>query len=214
MNRRELSCLFLAAGLAPAWRAVAQGTPGAAPADGRDYTRVSPPQPTYAPGKVEVLEFFSYACPHCNAFEPALEAWAAKLPPYASFARVPVPFLYNAENFQRTYCALESLGLVGAMHRKIFAAVHVEKLRLDKPEDIAALVAKNGGDAGKFMSAFKSFSVATAVSRARKMSADYKIDGVPTLAIQGQYLTSPSQAGSAERSLAVADWLIAQVHKG
>ncbi len=206
MNRRELTGLLVATGLAPA--AWAQG---ATPVEGKDYTRVNPPQPTQSPGKVEVLEFFSYACPHCFSFEPALEGWVKKQPAFVVFRRVPVPFLYNAENFQRTYYALESLGLVDAVHRKLFTAVHVEKARLDKPEEIAAIVAKNGGDATKFLATFKSFSVATAASRAKKLNADYKMDGVPNLAIQGQYLTSPSQAGSAERSLEVADWLIAKV---
>jgi thiol:disulfide interchange protein DsbA len=100
------------------------------------------------------------------------------------------------------------------MQAKVFAAVHVDKLRLDKPEDIAALVAKNGGDAAKFLSAFKSFSVATSVNRAKKLQADYKIESVPAMTIQGRFLTSPSQAGGAAESLAVADALIARSRKG
>ena len=211
MNRRELSGLLLAAGLAPAFPVAAQT---ATPVEGKDFTRISPPQPAAAAGQVEVLEFFSYGCPHCSVFEPMLDAWAKKLPAYVTVRRVPVPFLFNAENFQRTYYSLETLGLVEMMQKKIFAAVHVEKLRLDKPEDIAALVAKNGGDSAKFLAAFRSFSVATAISRARKLTTDYKIDGVPTLAVNGQYLTAPSTAGSAERALAVTDWLIAQSRKG
>lgn len=211
MNRRTVSTLLLAAGLAPTFGVSSQGF---TPVEGKDFTRISPPRPTVTPGQVEVLEFFSYGCPHCSAFEPTLEAWAKRLPANVSLRHVPVPFLFNAENFQRTYYALESLGLVDSMQKKIFAAVHVEKLRLDKPEDIAALVGKNGGDPAKFLDAFKSFSVATAISRAKKVTADYKIDSVPSLAINGQYLTSPSMAGGSERALAVADWLIAQARKG
>ena len=84
--------------------------------------------------------------------------------------RVPVPFLMNAENFQRTYYALESLGLVPTVQQKIFRAIHIDRQRLEKPEDIAAFVAKNGGDEAKFLAAFKSFSVATSVNRAKKRS--------------------------------------------
>jgi thiol:disulfide interchange protein DsbA len=215
MNRRDFSAALLASGAASCLFASAgAGAQGVAPVDGRDFTKVEPPQPTSIPGKIEVLEFFSYACPHCNAFEPTLEAWARGLPGDVVFKRVPVPFLLNADNFAHTYYALETLGLVDKMQAKIFAAVHVDHLRLDKPEDIAAVVAKNGGDAAKFLAAFKSFSVATSVARAKKMTADYKVDGVPTLAVQGHFLTSPEKAGGAPQSLGVVDALILRSRKG
>lgn len=215
MNRREFSTRLIGAGAgtlaltiaAPAW---SQGTP----AEGTQFSRIDPPVPTQAPGKVDVLEFFSYACPHCNAFEPSLDAWAKKLPADVAFRRVPVPFLMNAELFQRTYFALESLGMVDAMQRKIFAAVHVDRLRLDSANDVAALVAKNGGDSAKFLEAMKSFGVANGVTRAKKMTADYKIDSVPSIAVQGRFVTSPAQAGSPEKALQVADFLIQRSRKG
>ena len=216
MNRRRFSAAFLGSGLAgtglwataPAW---AQA-PG--PVEGKDYTRVDPPQPVREPGKVEVLEFFSYACPHCNSFEPTLEAWARQLPADVVFRRVPVPFLMNAENFQRTYYALESTGMVGQMQMKVFRAIHIDRLRLEKPEDIAEFIGKNGGDGAKFLAAFKSFSVATSVSRAKKLMADYKIDSVPTLVVGGRFVTSPVQAGGGSQALAVADQLIQRARKG
>lgn len=212
MNRRRLHATLVTAGLgAIAW----PGVRAQAPAEGRDFQRIEPPQPVaVGAGKIEVLEFFSYACPHCYAFEPPLAAWAKGLPADVVFKRVPVPFLYNAENFQRTYFALESMGTADAMGMRVFSAFHGEKQRLDKPEDIAALIAKNGGDAAKFLSAFRSFSVATAVSKAKKMNADYKVDSVPSLAVQGRWTTSPSMAGSAARALAVCDQLIAMARKG
>ncbi|MEO7338740.1 MAG: thiol:disulfide interchange protein DsbA/DsbL [Caldimonas sp.] len=214
MNKREFNAALLAAGLGAlslsAAPARAQSGP---PVEGKDFLRLEPAQPPRTPGKIEVLEFFSYACPHCNAFEPTLQAWVKKLPADVTFRRVPVPFLMNADNFQHTYYALETIGVLEAMQPKIFAAVHVDRLRLDKPEDIAALVTKNGGDGAKFLAAFKSFSVSTAATRATALTGAYKIDGVPTLAIQGHYLTSPSQAGNAERALAVADYLIDRARK-
>ena len=215
MNRREFSTRLIGAGTGtlalslavPAW---SQG----APAEGTQFTKIDPPVPSQAQGKVEVLEFFSYACPHCNAFEPTLEAWVKKLPADVVFRRVPVPFLMNAETFQRTYYALESLGLVDTMQRKIFAAVHVDRLRLDSANDVAALVAKNGGDSAKFLDAMKSFGVANGVTRAKKMTADYKIDSVPSIAVQGRFITSPSLAGSPEKALQVTDFLIQRARKG
>lgn len=216
MNRRDFSTSLACGGLGAVGLSItgAAYSQGPEPKEGTEFTRVSPPVAPAGGAKIEVLEFFSYACPHCSSFEPALEAWAKQLPADVVLKRVPVPFLMNAENFQRTYFALESLGIVSTMQRKIFTAVHVDRLRLDKPADIAALVAKNGGDEKKFLDAFNSFSVATHVSRAKKLMADYKIDGVPALAINGRFITSPSMAGSSERALAVADALIQRARKG
>ncbi len=215
MNRRDFSSVLLASGAGAsmllAGTAAQSQTP--VPGEGRDYARIDPPQTPSNTSKVEVLEFFTYACPHCNAFEPIVSPWARSLPADVAFRRVPVNFLFNAENFARTYYSLETIGMVDAMQSKIFYAVHVDKQRLDKPEDVAALVAKNGGDGTKFLAAFKSFSVATSVARAKKIQADYKVEAVPTLTIQGRYYTSPSQAGGGLQSLAVADALIDMVRR-
>ena len=215
MNRREFSSALLGTGLAAAaWSAAGPAVAqNGAPAEGVQYTRVEPPVPPITAGKIEVIEFFSYACPHCNAFEPTVQAWSKKLPADVAFHRVPVPFLMGYENFMRTYYALETLGQVGAMQSKVFAAVHVEHARLDKPADFAALMAKNGIDSAKFLDVFNSFSVATSVTRAKKLVAAYKIDGVPTLAVQGHYTTSPGQAGGAEQAMAVVDFLVQKARK-
>jgi thiol:disulfide interchange protein DsbA len=215
MNRRDFSSALLASGASASLLLAGTGaraqTP--VPGEGREYSRIDPPQQPSNASKIEVLEFFTYACPHCAAFEPIIGPWARTLPADVAFRRVPVNFLFNAENFQRTYYSLETIGMVDAIQPKVFNAVHVDKLRLDKPEDIAALVAKNGGDPAKFLAAFKSFSVATSVARAKKMQSDYKIEAVPGLTIQGRYLTSPSQAGGGPQALAVADALIDMVRK-
>jgi thiol:disulfide interchange protein DsbA len=208
MNRRRFvkAMSICAAGTlaTPAWAQT--------PTEGREYSRLATPLPTSAPGKVEVLEFFSYACPHCNTLEPELEAWARKLPPFVELRRVPVPFLANVDTFQRTYYALEALGLVDSMQLKIFQAVHSERLRLEKVEDVAAVVGRNGGDAAKFLSVSKSFAVSASCSRARKLTADYRIESVPSLAVQGQFITSPAQAGSNRAALVVTDFLIQKAH--
>ena len=211
MNRREFAAgtagLLLASAATPLW---AQGEP----AEGRDYLRVATPVPV-PPGKVDVVEFFGYWCPHCNAFEPALDAWARKLPAaQVSFRRVPVAFNAAQEPLQKLYFALEALGLVDGLHRKVFNALHVAKQRLDKDSEISAWLQANGADAAKIMDSMKSFTVATKARQARQLAEGYKIEGVPTLGIQGRYMTSPSIAGTPERALAVADQLIAQSRKG
>ncbi len=215
MKRRDFTHAFAAATAAPLLgfgsTALAQGA-----SEGKDFTRVGTPQPAGPGGKVEVIEFFSYACPHCNEFEPGLEAWAKTLPPHATLTRVPVPFLAHFENFQRAYYAFEAMGLVDAMQLKVFHAVHVERQRFEKPEEFAALVKANGGDAARFLDIFKSFSIVVSTNRAKKLTADYKIDtyGVPALLVQRTYLTSPAQVGNTARALAVVNELIKKVHGG
>ena len=214
MNRRQFSAQLLTAtatagGLLTLPRSAgAQGQP----VEGTHYVRLSQPL-TVPPGKIDVVEFFSYACPHCNAFEPTLEAWVKKLPPDVNFHRVPVPFLQNFENFQKLYYALEVLGQVDAMQRKVFAAVHVEHKRLDKPADIAELMTKSGLDGAKFMDVFNSFAVQTKARQAKQLVDGYKIDGVPAIGVQGRYYTSVSLAGSPERALGVTEYLIERSRK-
>ena len=211
MNRREFSASLAGTGLGALATTLLAGpalAQSGAPVEGKQYTKVEPPVPPIVPGKIEVIEFFSYACPHCHAFEPTVSAWSKKLPADVVFHRVPVPFLMNAENLMRTYYSLETLGQVDAMNPKVFAAIHVDHNYLEKPADIAALMAKNGIDAAKFTSVFNSFSVATSVARSKKLMAAYKIDGVPTLTVQGRYATSPGQAGGLEQATAVVDYLV------
>ncbi|WP_428421385.1 thiol:disulfide interchange protein DsbA/DsbL [Methylibium sp.] len=213
MNRRDFTTLSVAAtfaGLLPA-TTHAQG----GPAEGRDYVKLSQRQPTQDPKKIEVVEFFWYGCPHCHVFEPMLEAWVKKLPPDLNFRRLPVafrevPFVLH----QKLYFAIEVLGLVDSLHRKVFNAMHVERLPLNTIESIGDFVARNGVDKAKFLDVMNSFSVQTKARQAAALSAGYKIDGTPALGINGSYYTSGSLAGSNDRALAVTDYLIAQIRKG
>ncbi len=218
MNRREFAartsgaaCLAAAGGLWLPGSALAQ----AGPVEGKDYVRLQQRQPTQDPKKIEVVEFFWYGCSHCYTFEPALDAWAKKLPADVNFRRMPVafrelPFVLH----QKLYFALESMGLVDSLHRKVFSAMHVEKQKLDTPEAIGDWAAKNGVDRAKFLDALNSFSVQAKAKQAAALSAGYKIDGTPALGINGSFYTSGSLAGSPERALAVTDFLLAQSRKG
>ena len=215
MKRREFvvvsTSVLGAAALAHPGFAQAQG----GPVEGKHFVRLSQPVPTSAPaGKIELIEFFWYGCPHCNAFEPALEAWVRQLPADVAFQRVPVAF--SAEPFiahQRIFYALESMELVSAMHRKVFYAIHHDRMRLDKPAEIAAFVTKNGIDSAKFMEAFDSFTTQTKLRQAQRLVAGYKIDGVPAIGIHGRFYTSGALAGDNEKALAVADLLVQRLRK-
>ena len=212
MKRREFSAVLASGALGAAALMNPAQAQGGAPVEGKDYLRLSTPLPAAPGGKIEVVEFFWYGCPHCNAFEPMLDAWAKKLPADVSFRRVPVAFReepYVAH--QRIYYALEEMKLTDTMHRRVFAAIHVDHMRLDKPADIAAFMTKNGVDGAKFLEYYNGFSVQTKARQAAQLAQAYKLDGVPAIGIQGRYFTSASMAGSHERALAVTDYLIQQV---
>jgi len=213
MKRRQFSIGLIGASLAGggvATGASAQAQ-GGAPVEGTHYVKLAQPVPVAVPGKVEVIEFFWYGCPHCNAFEPMLDAWQKKLPADVAFRRVPVAFReepYVAH--QRIFYALDEMKLLEQMHRKVFYAIHNERQRLDKPADIAAFMTKNGVDGTKFLEHYNGFSMQSKLAQAGQLAKAYRIDGVPSIGVQGRYFTSPSVAGSPERALAVADWLIQQ----
>lgn len=180
---------------------------------GKHYLEVSPRQTTKDANQVEVLEFFAYSCSHCSAFEPALEAWLKKLPRDVLFRRIPVAFREDLVIHQQLYFALEALGLVEQLHGKVFQAIHAERQRLTTPADIAAFAAKNGADGKRLVETMSSFGVAGKLKQATVLAAGYKIEGTPSLGVDGRWLTSGSLAGSNPRSLAVADHLIALAKK-
>jgi len=185
------------------------------PEAGTDYQVLDPRAVVEAPaGKVEVVEFFWYSCPHCNAFEPTLEAWVKKLPKDVAFRRVPVAFNDSFAPQQRLYYALEAMGLVDKLHAKVFAAIHAEKLNLSKGEQIVDWIGKQGVDKAKFQEQYNSFSVVTKVSRATQLQNAYKVEGVPALGVAGRFYTDGSIARSMERALQVVESLVADVRAG
>ena len=212
MDRRRFA-LRLTAAAAAASLPLATWAQGA-PVEGRDYARLATPLPMPATGKVEVVEFFGYWCPHCNSFEPTLDAWVRKLPADVSFHRVPVAFSAPQEPYAKIFFTLEAMGLLEQMHRKVFAAIHVQHQHLEKESEILAFMTANGIDAAKFSETYKSFTVASKFKQARQLADAYRIDGVPTLGIQGRFFTSPSLAGGAEQALRVTDQLIQRARQG
>lgn len=184
---------------------------GIGPVEGLDYVDIGKQLPV-APGRIDVIEFFWYGCPHCYAFEPKIRTWVASLPPSVAFRRIPIAF--RPEPFiahQKIYYALEALGLVELMHDKVFGAIHVDHLRMDKPEEIAAFVGRHGGNEKAFLDTFNAFAVTAKARQATQMQSEFGVDAVPAIGIQGRYLTSGPLAGSPERSLVVANFLLDKV---
>ncbi|ALL63268.1 Periplasmic thiol:disulfide interchange protein DsbA [Paraburkholderia caribensis MBA4] len=206
--KKLLSILFLSIGLVAS---AAQAAP-AAPVAGKDYTVLSTPQPVEAAaGKIEVIEFMWYGCPHCNEFDPYLEAWVKKQGPDVVFKRVPVAFRDDFIPHSKLYHAVDALGLANQLTPDIFHEIHVNKNYLLTPEDQAKFLKTKGVDPKKFMDAYNSFSTQSAVQRDKKLIEDFKIDGVPTLAVQGKYETGPAQTNSLPGTIQVLDYLVAQV---
>jgi protein dithiol oxidoreductase (disulfide-forming) len=215
MKRRDFSTRFGAALAVPMLSLSTARAQAKKPEAGTDYLVLDKRAAVEAPpGKVEVVEFFWYSCPHCNAFEPTLDAWIKRVPKDVAVRRVPVAFNSDFVPQQRLYYALEAMGLVEKLHNKVFAAIHVEKQSLAKPELIADWMAKQGVDKAKFMEQFNSFSVSTKSSRAAQLQNTYKVEGVPALGIAGRYYTDGTLSKSMERGLQVAEYLIAEIRTG
>lgn len=213
LSRRDLGTLSvgaaaLLAGLQAA-PALAQMKP---PEEGLDYIKLDKPAPTEAPkGKIEVVEFFWYGCPHCNAFEPQLEAWLKVLPKDVHFRRSPAAFRPEWVPQQHLYFTLEALKLVDALHKKIFYAIHVEKISLETKEQIMAWLPKQaikGLDMTKFTQTFDSFNVGSKATRATQLQQAYHVDGVPSLGVAGQFITDGGKAQGMERALKVVGALV------
>lgn len=188
--------------------AASSTVPAFAQTAGRDFTPVAPAQPTEDPGKIEVLEFFSYGCPHCNDFNPHLAAWAAKLPADVVVKKVPVTFGRPAwANIARLFYALEVTGDGARLDADIFRAIHGERVSLFEEKTMAEWVAKKGVDPKKFADAFGSFGVVSRVRRADQLAQAYRITGVPALAVDGKYLVGGQDFND---TLAIAGKLVAK----
>jgi thiol:disulfide interchange protein DsbA len=174
---------------------------------GHDYVVLDVPQPQATKGKIEVIEFFSWGCPHCDEFYPLLNRWLATLPKDVAFRRVPVGFGHPEwDNLARAYYALESTGDLARLDGAIFAAIHKEHVSLVDEDSITAWVAKHGVKVAQFTQAYRSFGVNTSVGQALQMVIDYRVEGIPTIAIAGRYEVS----GDHNKILAVTDEVIAK----
>lgn len=172
--------------------------------EGKDYVRLPAPIPTSVPDKPEVIEFFSYTCPHCNDLEPVVQEWLKRKPADVVFVRIPVSFSASWEIAARAYYVAEELGVLDKMHQPLFDAIHREKRKLANEDDLAALFAEHGVDQDAFRKAYRSFQTETQVRRSNQLAQRYGVRGVPTVIVNGQYdVRSP-------RIFEVVDFLLAR----
>ncbi len=221
MKRRDLNQALVASsaamvslglGLGASPLAQAQGSSFA---EGIDYLSLDKRVPTDSEkGRIEVVEFFWFNCPHCNAFEPRFEAWIKTLPKDVDVRRAPVRFRDDFEPQQRMYYVLESLGLVDSMQAKVFKAIHTEHQNLQTFENLAAWSEKNGIPRAKFTELYNSFAVVSRAKRAAQQQDAFKVQGVPALGIAGRFYTDGSLVGNMDKALQVTEFLISEVRKG
>lgn len=210
MKRREFS-LSAAALAAGALSLPAQ----AQPREGKDYRKLAKPAPTDAQsGKIEVVEFFGYFCPHCNSFEPTLNAWSKAAPKDIVLHRVPVNFNAKTVPMQKLYYTLEGLGKLEPLHAQAFRYVHVERKPLQDDAQVFTWAGAQGLDMTKFKEMYNSFGVANQVRKATQLQQDYDVEGVPAMGVAGRYYVDGTMAGSTDNMLRLVEQLAAQVRKG
>lgn len=179
--------------------------------EGRDWVPISPPQPGDSAGKIEVLEFFSYGCPHCRELHPLVSVWATHLSDDVALRRIPVSFGRSAwAALARLYLALELTEDLARLDMAVFDAIHDQRAKLYTKESIVAWVEAQGVDAKAFTEAFDSFAVQTRLARSDQLVRQYRIDAVPRLTVAGRYAVVGREAKGHADLLAIADALIEQ----
>jgi thiol:disulfide interchange protein DsbA len=198
-NMRALKFLLLV-GIFGAGAAVASPDN---PVPGREFVELKDPQPVTAaaPGKIEVIEFFMYHCPACNALEPTLKSWVPTREGAVSFRRVHIPHAEKNDPEAHLFLALDAMQLEGALHDKVMHTWHVERRRLLSDADNAQWAAANGIDQQKFHAFYDSFSVTAKLRNLTRYVNGYGVDSTPTLVIDGRYLTTPAMIGEANPEL-------------
>jgi thiol:disulfide interchange protein DsbA len=188
----------------------AMAAQAADPKPGVDFDYLPTIMPTDSPGKVEVIEFFWYGCPHCFHLEPQVEAWAKTLPKDVVFRREHAMFEGNTNwaGHAKLFVALKTLGLVDALTPKVFDAVHNQRVELRDESTLFDWIAKQGVNRAQFEAAYKSFAAQAGFARQIQLSRDYGLDGVPVFIVNGKYRTSPAKVQSEEKTFDVINALI------
>ncbi|MGI9307236.1 MAG: thiol:disulfide interchange protein DsbA/DsbL [Gammaproteobacteria bacterium] len=202
--------LLLCAPVSPVWAQEADGL-----REGADYILLDPPQPTRAPeGKVEMLEFFNFSCPHCFNMQEPFARWQKETDlSDVALVHQPVIFASAGGHYARLYYTLEALGLEENLYRKVFNAIHRERRLINSRDRLAEWLAEQGADRDNAAKVYDSFSVKTKVARAERIAKSYGVNSTPQIAVAGKYLLTSRVTGPVERMLRVAAMLIAREQK-
>ncbi len=210
MNRHKSLAVFL---LLLSFGLIHHSSARADIVEGKDYTVLTNPQPTQDSGKIEVLEFFWYGCPHCYSLHPHLKTWLMNIPGDVDFRYVPAIFRPNWVSGAKIFYAIEAIGVTSTLHDKVYDAMHRDKIDLNNESILFDWIEKQGIDRKKFESTYNSFAVQNQVARSTQMSRQYQLTGVPALVINGKYLTSGSMGGTPQDTVKTLDALIEKARK-
>jgi len=159
---------------------------------------------------IEVIELFSYSCPHCFSLDPQVQEWEKTLSANVTFSRVPAIFRDSWLQLARVFYTAEATGDLEKLHSAIFSAIHVEKRRLQTEEQLLDFVAEQGIDREMFAKTMNSFSVKGKVKKALLLSQTSGITGVPSMLVNGKYIVDAPMAGGMSEMLKVVDFLVQQ----
>src|SRR5690349_16223615 len=176
--------------------------------EGKNYARIANPQPVETGKKIEVIEFFSYGCPHCAELEPHLDAWLAKLPPDVAFRRVPVMFQQRWTPLAKIYYTLDALGTETKLSPDVFKAIHGQGVALWDADKFYDWAATKGIDRNKAKEVYTSFAVDGKMKRAMQLAQQYNIQSVPTVIVDGKFVTSSDRVGTHAQLPAAIDELV------
>ncbi len=179
-------------------------------AQDQGYITYQQPHASSTADKVEVLEFFSYTCGHCALIDPMITEWEKTLSDEVKLVHVPVAFNASMQPMQKFYYAIEALDRLD-LHSKLFDAIHKEKQRLFTEDALIDWAAKQGVDKEQITAAMSSFGVNSKARNARQLTDNYRIEGTPSIAVGGRYLTSPSMTGTYEAAINQAQVLLDQI---
>jgi thiol:disulfide interchange protein DsbA len=174
----------------------------------QDHREITPPQPTQTGDRIEVIEVFWYGCPHCYDFEPHLEKWLETQPQDVEFRRMPGIFNKNWIAHAKAFYTAQALNVFDRIHRPLFDAIHQQRRKLDDERALKAFFQEQGVDGGQFTEVYRSKEVDDQVKQAFLLGQRYKIAGVPSVIINGRYLTSGNDAGSLANVVTVMNRLI------
>jgi thiol:disulfide interchange protein DsbA len=186
------------------------GTAAADLVEGKDYSRLKIPHAVDSGKKIEVIEFFSYGCPHCSDLEPYLQAWVKTLPPDVQFRRVPVMFQDRWKPLAKAYFTLDAMGEETKLSSELFKAVHANGLPLYQDKAFFDWAASKGLDRAKVVDTYNSFGIDSKMKRAAVLAQEYNVQAVPTLVVDGKFVTSSDRVGGHAGAPAALDALIAK----
>ncbi|MEL0152528.1 MAG: thiol:disulfide interchange protein DsbA/DsbL, partial [Halieaceae bacterium] len=177
--------------------------------EGVHYELIEPTVHTGISDKVVVSEFFSYSCGHCFNFEPLLESFETRLPEGVVVQRIPVIWNNNPgmKLLAKTYYAAQILDVLDPVHGAMFNAIHRQRKRISTPEAVRAVFVDSGVDGKKFDRAFKSFGTDSMVRQAAARTEGARINGTPSLMVNGKYRIDTRQAGGQANMLKIAAFL-------